>query len=157
MKITHAFQRSTFMCLFLGAAGALLPLQAATPHVLALSATAESAKAPTITAHPSSAVAKEGASATFSVAATGPDELSYQWFKNGRAITEATAAELVLKAVTPSDGAVYTVTVSNGAGCTTSQPAVLAIDVNGGLFAPIPVSVTRQSARVAALDARALR
>src|ERR1700722_7796125 len=48
--------------------------------------------APTITAQPANQTVTAGQTATFTVAATGTAPLSYQWQKNGSAISGATAA-----------------------------------------------------------------
>ena len=67
-----------------------------------------------------------GANVTFTVAATGAAPRSYQWKKNGRSISSGNGTELALTHVQSSDAGSYTVTVSNGAGSVTSNPATLA-------------------------------
>ena len=84
---------------------------------------------PTIMQQPSSLSVIQGASANFSVTATGVP--SYQWKKAGANISGATNASLTLSNVQLSDAASYTVTVTNAAGSVTSMPAVLT--VNGPL------------------------
>ncbi len=50
--------------------------------------------APSITTQPQNQSVKAGATATFSVAATGTAPLAYQWSKNGTAIAGAHRREL---------------------------------------------------------------
>ncbi|HUJ82646.1 MAG TPA: immunoglobulin domain-containing protein, partial [Candidatus Acidoferrales bacterium] len=49
-------------------------------------------QAPAITTQPTNQSVQAGATATFSVAASGSSPLSYQWQKNGAAISGATSA-----------------------------------------------------------------
>ena len=59
--------------------------------------------APSITAHPASQTVAPGASATFSVRASGPPPLRYQWQRNGANIAGATAQDYTLASVVPAD------------------------------------------------------
>ncbi|MFN7015111.1 MAG: immunoglobulin domain-containing protein, partial [Bacteroidia bacterium] len=71
----------------------------------------------------------QGTTATLSVAATSATALSYQWYKDGVAITgnaSATTATLSLTGTTPANSGSYTVTVTN-CSTVTSQAAVLTI------------------------------
>lgn len=96
--------------------------------------------APTITSQPASQTITAGQTATFSVAATGTTPLSYQWQKNGIAITGATSASYTTPAEATSDnGALIAVVVSNSAGSATSNSAVLTVNA-----APVPPSITTQ-------------
>lgn len=84
------------------------------------------AVAPTITTQPKSQTITAGQTATFSVRASGTVPLSYQWAKNGAAISGATGASYTTPATTSTDnGAQFVVTVSNSAGSVTSSAAVL--------------------------------
>lgn len=85
--------------------------------------------APSISAQPASQSAMVGGSVTFSVTATGTAPLSYQWYKNGTAITGAILASLTLGNVTPADAANYHVTVTNTAGTVQSSAATLSVVV----------------------------
>jgi uncharacterized protein (TIGR02145 family) len=69
---------------------------------------------PTITSQPQSWEVAAGHSVTFSVVATGTAPLSYQWYKNGTAISGATSSSYSLSNVQITDTGTYTVTVSNG-------------------------------------------
>src|SRR5207245_6575276 len=76
---------------------------------------------------------------TFSVTASGTAPLSYQWSKNGTAISGATSASYTTPATTSSDnGAQFTVVVSNSVGSVTSSAATLTVNV--------PPSITTQPA-----------
>ncbi len=84
--------------------------------------------APTIATQPANQTVTVGATATFTVAATGSAPLSYQWSKNSVAITGATSASYTTAATVGGDnGASFTVTVSNSAGSQTSSGATLTV------------------------------
>jgi hypothetical protein len=68
-----------------------------------------------------------GQNATFTVTATGTPAPTYQWRKNGAAITGATSATLSLSNVQDADAGSYDVIVSNSAGSLTSTAAVLTV------------------------------
>jgi hypothetical protein len=86
------------------------------------------ATAPTITAQPANATGTVGATATFTVVASGSTPLSYQWQKNGTAITGATDAHYSTPAIQiGDDGAMFAVTVTNSAGSITSGNAKLSV------------------------------
>jgi hypothetical protein len=96
---------------------------------------------PVIVQHPVSQTVTLGGSVSFAVAATGVGPFSYQWRKNGAPIPGATAATLSISSVLVSDGAEYTVTVTNPGGNATSQPATLTLNTSGS------TAVTRQITR----------
>jgi hypothetical protein len=101
-----------------------------------------SAVAPTITTQPTSQTVTAGQTATFTVSATGTAPLSYQWRKNGTAISGATSSSYTTPATTSSDnGAQFTVVVSNSAGSITSNPATLTVSA-----AAVAPSITTQPA-----------
>ncbi|PYU10786.1 MAG: hypothetical protein DMG37_19065, partial [Acidobacteria bacterium] len=100
------------------------------------------AVAPSITTQPASQVVTVGQTATFAVVASGTTPLTYQWRKNGTAISGATSSSYTTAATTSSDnGAQFTVVVSNVAGSATSNAATLT--VNAAAVAP---SITTQPA-----------
>jgi hypothetical protein len=97
--------------------------------------------APSITAQPASKTITASQTATFSVTATGTAPLSYQWHKNGTAISGATSSSYTTPAETTSDsGAQFTVVVSNSAGSVTSNAATLTVT------AALAPSITTQPA-----------
>src|SRR6266404_4103686 len=70
--------------------------------------------APSITKQPTSQTVVAGQTATFSVIASGTAPLSYQWQKNGTAITGASSASYTTPATSTSDtGEQFTAVVSN--------------------------------------------
>ncbi len=85
--------------------------------------------APSITTQPASQTVTAGQTATFSVTATGTAPLSYQWQKNGTAISGATSSSYTTPAETTSDnGAQFTVVVTNSVGSVTSSAATLTVN-----------------------------
>jgi hypothetical protein len=85
-------------------------------------------QAPAITTQPTSQTVTTGQTATFSVTSLGAAPLSYQWSKNGAAITGATSASYTTPATATSDsGSQLTVVVSNSAGNVTSNAAILTV------------------------------
>src|SRR5258707_2019339 len=90
-----------------------------------------SAVAPSITTQPASQTATAGQPAAFTVAATGTAPLTYQWKKNGTALSGATSSSYTTPATTSSDnGAQFTVTVSNSTGSVTSNAATLTVSAS---------------------------
>src|SRR5207248_2274335 len=87
------------------------------------------AVAPSITTQSASQVVTVGQTATFAVVASGTTPLTYQWRKNGTAISGATSSSYTTAATTSSDnGAQFTVVVSNVAGSATSNAATLTVN-----------------------------
>jgi hypothetical protein len=66
-----------------------------------------------------------GGTARFIIHAVGAPPLFFQWYHGTNLVVGATNATLVLQDVHTGDSGTYTVTVSNGAGPATSQPATL--------------------------------
>ncbi len=84
--------------------------------------------APSLTGQPVSQTITAGQTATFSVAGTGTAPMSYQWQKNGAAISGATASTYQTPVTTVSDsGSLFTVVMSNSAGSVTSSGATLTV------------------------------
>lgn len=116
--------------------------------------------APKITTQPSSQTVIAGQTATFAVTATGTAPLSYQWQKNGAAISGATAATYATPSTTTSDnGSQFNVAISNSAGSVTSSVATLTVNaatyllnasqttlsfgnINTGSSSSLPVTLT---------------
>jgi Bacterial Ig domain/Putative Ig domain/Immunoglobulin domain/Right handed beta helix region len=87
------------------------------------------AVAPAITTQPANQTVTAGQTATFSVAASGTAPLSYQWQKNGTAVSGATSASYTTPASSSSDnGALFNVVVSNASGSVTSNSATLTVN-----------------------------
>jgi hypothetical protein len=87
------------------------------------------AVAPLIAAQPVSQTVTAGQTASFSVTATGTAPLTYQWKKNGTAISGATSASYTTPATSTSDsGGQFTVAASNTVGTVTSNTATLTVN-----------------------------
>ncbi|HTL52488.1 MAG TPA: hypothetical protein VL860_07945, partial [Planctomycetota bacterium] len=85
--------------------------------------------APSITTQPSNQTVTAGATATFSVVASGSATLTYQWQKGTTNIGGATSASYTTPAtVTGDSGSTYRVIVTNGFGTATSNNATLTVN-----------------------------
>ena len=98
--------------------------------------------APSITTQPTSVTVTAGASASFTVAASGTAPLTYQWQKGGNAISGATTTTYTIAATQSSDAGTYTCVVSNSAGSATSNNATLTVNT------PVAPSIATQPASV---------
>lgn len=93
--------------------------------------------APSITSQPASKTVAAGQSATFAVVASGTSPFTYQWKKNGVAISGGAAASYTTPATASSDNnAQFTVTVSNSISSVTSSAAVLTVILPPVISAP---------------------
>lgn len=86
------------------------------------------ATAPSITTPPAAITVSVGGSATFSVSATGSAPFTYQWLKDGAAVSGATSSSLTLNPVQFSQAGVYSVTVTGPGGTVTSSGAALIVN-----------------------------
>ena len=82
---------------------------------------------PTINTQPASALASVSNTVVFTVSVSGTSPLSYQWNKNGTAISGATLASLTLTALKWTNAGSYTVVVTNAVGSVTSATATLTV------------------------------
>lgn len=87
------------------------------------------AGSPGITRQPAGTRVAPGLPALLTVEATGNAPLTYQWFKDGRALAGAAAPTLTFTAVQPAHAGSYHVVITNALGQTTSTPAVLGVQV----------------------------
>ena len=108
---------------------------------------------PAITASPTNRLAKTGTNVTFAVTVTGTGPLTYQWFKNGLALTDggniSGAATNILRvaSLTMGDAGNYSVTVANAVGNATSASATLTIlELPAIVTQPASQSVTLSNA-----------
>jgi len=84
---------------------------------------------PSISSQPANQTITTGQTARFNVAATGTPPLTYQWSKNGAAISGATSSSYTTPAETTADNkAQFTVTVGNSVGSAKSNAAILTVD-----------------------------
>jgi uncharacterized delta-60 repeat protein len=100
--------------------------------------------APAITQQPGNVNGSLGGALVLRVVATGLPAPTYQWYRNGSALSGATESELRLRNLTASDAGTYTVRVSNTAGSVTSVGAVVGVvpvTIDAG-FSPAAVAVT---------------
>ncbi len=80
----------------------------------------------TIVSSPVSQVIAEGEVATFNVGVTGSPPITFQWFKDGTAISGAASDSYTTPPIVPADdGAEFTVVVDNFCGSVTSAPVTL--------------------------------
>ncbi|HVU35927.1 MAG TPA: immunoglobulin domain-containing protein [Opitutaceae bacterium] len=91
---------------------------------------------PVITGTSWTSVIAPGGKVSFAVAATGNGPLSYQWYKNGAAISGATASTYIISNVATSDSGSFSVSVSDGSGTTLSVLMAL-------IVAPKPAITTQ--------------
>jgi hypothetical protein len=102
--------------------------QIAIPVTLTLTAAPSAPVAPSIASQPASQTVVAGKTAAFAVVATGTSPMTYQWSKNGAAISGATSSSYTTPAETSSNNtAQFTVMVSNSAGNATSKAATLTV------------------------------
>ncbi len=84
---------------------------------------------PSISGQPANQNVNVGQTAKFSVAATGSGTLSYQWKKNGTAVSGATSPSYTTPATSASDNnAQFTVTVTDMVSSVTSNAATLTVN-----------------------------
>jgi hypothetical protein len=116
---------------------------------------------PRITVQPASRMNLAGTTASFMVAATGTEPLSYQWRKSGMNLTDGgrllgvTTTNLSVASVEISDTGDYTVVVTNPFGSVTSEVAVLTVTLGEDLLCtafPIATNGTGDMAFGAAYD-----
>ena len=86
------------------------------------------ASPPVITSPPASQTIFLSDSVAFTVGATGTAPLSYQWLRNGMAVSGAVTNSLVFTTAAPDNNAQFAVVVTNTSGAVTSSPAALTID-----------------------------
>jgi len=90
--------------------------------------TVQSGALPVITQQPQDQTVNEGDTATFSVVATGPGPLSYQWERDGSYITGANSSSYTTgSTVAADDGARFRCEVTNAGGMATSNEARLTV------------------------------
>jgi hypothetical protein len=113
--------------------------------------------APAITTQPASQTVIAGKAASFAVAASGTAPLTYQWSKNGAAISGATSSTYATPAETTTDNnAKFTVAVSNSAGSATSNAAILTVSASSLLLNSSASSVSFGSVNVSSNSAQSV-
>jgi glucose/arabinose dehydrogenase len=92
---------------------------------------------PTITTQPANRTVAVGQTASFSVAATGTQPLTYQWQRGTTNISGATSSSYSLVASSADNGATFRVIVTNAFGTVTSSSATLTVTSNAAPVATI--------------------
>ena len=102
---------------------------------------------PTLTAPPQAQAAPIGGNATLTVSATGTLPLAYQWRLNSVNLPGQTTSSLALTCLSPEAQGLYSVSVTNVAGTTNSQPVLLTVVTPTSSFVPYtnPGSVYAQN------------
>jgi len=103
--------------------------QGSTTSAIAVLTVSSTDGKPVIITSPTSQSVAAGGTASFSVTATGSGTLSYQWRKDGSAISGATASSHTISAVNSDQAGSYDVVVSNTVGSATSAAATLSVTV----------------------------
>jgi len=85
------------------------------------------AAAPFFTGQPFSQTVAAGTQASFTAQAGGTLPISFQWYKNGLAVSGATGQGLFFPSVTAGDAGNYTVVITNSFGSVTSLVATLTV------------------------------
>ncbi len=98
---------------------------------------------PRITQHPIAQSAFEAHSVSLTVAAEGPGELRYQWYRNGTPIAGAVGATFSLTSAALDDAGDYFVEVSNADGTVRSESIFLEV-IEVPDVEPEPLSIERQ-------------
>lgn len=84
-------------------------------------------QAPAITQHPANVTVAAGQQATFTVAASGSQPLTYQWQRGTTNIAGATSPTLSFTATAADNGATFRAVVTNSAGTAISNAATLTV------------------------------
>jgi hypothetical protein len=84
---------------------------------------------PSITGQPQSQEVVQGSNVSFTVGASGTGALSYQWYLDGAALTQATSSTLLLTNVQGVNGGYYSAEVSSPFGSVLSSNAALTVDL----------------------------
>ena len=108
---------------------------------------------PTVTSSPQSVTLSVGATATFTVAASG-QSLSYQWYRDEEPISGATSTTYSFTVTAADDGAEFRAYALNLAGFTASEAAMLTVSAAPGVLVQ-PVAQTLAAGETLLLGVRA--
>ena len=92
---------------------------------------------PAITAQPQAATVLAGHSATFNVALTGSAPFSYQWYKNGTAVTTGTLPWFTIGSSGSNDTASYYAVIGNAFGSATTDAVTLVVNPASSAFSQL--------------------
>ncbi len=101
--------------------------QSIAPYSVTLLSLSTPTATPTATSQPASQTVATGDAVVFSFSASGTPSPTYQWYRNGVAISAGTSATLEVSGATSANAGTYTCTATNAAGAVTSDPATLAV------------------------------
>lgn len=91
---------------------------------------------------------------TLSVQAGGPAPLTFQWYKDGTALSGATASTYTIASASMSDAGAYTVKVTSSAGSVTSSAAIVSIStVNIGRVGNMAIRATVAAGEILTIGA----
>ena len=130
-------------------------IQNAFGSVASLPAVLSVTGAPAILTQPQSQALTIGNTLFLDAGVTGAQPISYRWVKGSSYITGATNRQMIIPAVTLGDGGSYYVEISNGAGNTVSQPAVITVSARGSYIVRQPESLTVDAGQPAVLQVEA--
>jgi len=105
--------------------------------------------APVVTTQPTAQTVVAGGSATFTVVASGTPAPTYQWKKDGTAISGATNATYTIASTVAADAGSYSVTLTNSAGTANSDSAALTVNTTTSV-AGAPTITTQPIAQTVA-------
>lgn len=91
---------------------------------------------PVFVGQPGSLNVNVGGTAVFAATASGAGPFSYQWRRNGVAVTGANTSVLTLSNVTALNDGQYTLAVTNRVGTTVSEPAALVVTLGTPVALP---------------------
>src|SRR5216683_1245644 len=99
---------------------------------------------------PQSQTVTAGQTATFAVSASGTGPFTYQWYKDGVAISGATSSTYMTPATVMGDsGSIFTVVVTGPSGPMTSSPATLTVTAIKPAITTQPATQTVTSGQTA--------
>lgn len=101
--------------------------QSFAPYSVTLVSLTVPTAAPTATSQPTSQTLASGSTVVFSFGATGSPTPTFQWYRDGVAISSGINATLVVSGATGAAAGSYTCKATNSSGSVTSNAAVLAV------------------------------
>ena len=96
-------------------------------YSVTVTSVANTVSAPTVATQPVSQQATAGASVSLTAAASGGGTPTFQWQRNGSSVSGGTTDTLNLSNLQPSDAGLYIAQITNSAGSTTSDAAIVGI------------------------------
>ena len=107
---------------------------------------------PSITSHPDDVVTRVSGRATFNVGVSGTAPFTFQWKKGSTTLPGQTSQTLVLTNVQTTDAGAYSVSITNAAGFTNSNPATLTVLVPPTIVTPPRSQVVTQGLTSVSFD-----